>query len=79
MDDGEAVLNYYEPDSQEVQFHTLSGILTVNRKDSLYEMDFPTYELKEIPVTDEMEKSFGVRPIKAVLGLDLIPDSVKLI
>ncbi|MCQ2469944.1 MAG: PhzF family phenazine biosynthesis protein [Ruminococcus sp.] len=35
-------------------------------------MDFPTYELKEIPVTDDMEKAFGVRPIKAVLGLDLI-------
>ena len=35
-------------------------------------MDFPTYELKEIPVTDTMEKAFGVRPIKAVLGIDLI-------
>jgi len=66
------ILNYYEPDSQEVQFRTLSGILTVNRKDSLYEMDFPTYELKEIPVTDEMEKAYGVRPVKAVLGMDLV-------
>ena len=27
---------------------------------------------KEIPVTDDMEKAFGVRPVKAVLGLDLI-------
>ena len=35
-------------------------------------MDFPTYELREIPVTDAMEKAFGVRPIKAVLGLDLV-------
>ena len=35
-------------------------------------MDFPTFELKEIPVTDAMESAFGVRPIKAVLGLDLI-------
>lgn len=66
------ILNYYEPESQEVRFHTLSGILTVNRKNSLYEMDFPTYELKEIPVTDEMEKAFGARPVKAVLGLDLV-------
>lgn len=66
------ILNYYEPESQEVQFDTLSGILTVTRKGSLYEMDFPTYDLKEIPVTDEMEKAFGVRPIKAVLGLDLV-------
>ena len=35
-------------------------------------MSFPTYELREIPVTDEMEKAFGVRPVKAILGLDLI-------
>ena len=35
-------------------------------------MDLPTYELKEIPVTDAMEEAFGVRPVKAVLGLDLV-------
>ena len=66
------ILNYYEPESEVVRFDTLSGVLTVKRKGDLYEMDFPTYELKEIPVTDEMEKAFGVRPIKAVLGMDLI-------
>jgi len=66
------VLNYYEPDSPMVQFNTLSGVLTVKRNGSLYEMDFPTYELKEIPVTDDMENAFGVRPVKAVLGLDLV-------
>lgn len=66
------ILNYYEPDSDEVTFNTLSGKLTIHRKGNLYEMDFPTYELLEIPVTDAMEKAFGVRPIKAVLSLDLV-------
>ena len=66
------ILNFYEPDSRIVQFNTLSGVLTVKRTENLYEMDFPTYELKEIPVTDDMERAFGVRPVKAVLGLDLI-------
>ena len=66
------ILNYYEPESDSVQFNTLSGQLTVIRKGDLYEMDFPTFEYKEIPVTDEMEKAFGVRPVKAVLGLDLV-------
>ena len=66
------ILNYYEPDSQIVQFNTLSGVLTVERTEDLYEMDFPTYELKEIPVTDAMERAYGVRPVKAILGLDLI-------
>ena len=66
------ILNFVEPESSSVSFNTMSGVLTVKRKDDLYEMDFPTYELKEIPVTDDMEKAFGVRPVKAVLGLDLV-------
>ena len=66
------ILNFYESDRQIVQFNTMSGVLTVEKKGDLYEMDFPTYELKEIPVTDAMEQAFGVRPVKAVLGLDLV-------
>ena len=66
------ILNYYEPDVKQVEFNTLSGMLTVARTENLYEMDFPTYELKEVPVTDAMEAAFGSRPIKAVLGIDLV-------
>ncbi len=66
------ILNFYEPHRESVQFRTMSGILTIHRKDGMYEMDFPAYELKEIPVTDAMEQAFGVRPVKAVLGLDLV-------
>ena len=66
------IMNFIEPGSGSVTFHTMSGALTVRRKDTLYEMDFPLYELKEIPVTDDMERAFGARPVKAVLGLDLI-------
>ena len=66
------ILTFYEPDSSIVRFNTLSGVLTVRKKGDLYEMDFPTYPLKEIPVTDEMEQAFGIRPVEAVLGLDLI-------
>ena len=65
------ILNYYEEDRDDVRFNTLSGTLTVKRNGSLYEMDFPTDDLKEIPVTDEMEAAFGVRPVKAILGMDL--------
>ena len=28
--------------------------------------------MKEIPVTDDMERAFGIRPVKAVLGKDLV-------
>jgi predicted PhzF superfamily epimerase YddE/YHI9 len=50
----------------------MSGELTVERKGNLYEMDFPRYELREITVTSDMEAAFGIRPQKAILGLDLI-------
>ena len=66
------ILNFYEKDSDEVRFNTLSGELIIRKRNNRYEMNFPTYQLEEIPVTDEMEKAFGVRPIKAVLGLDLV-------
>ena len=66
------ILNYYDRDSDCVEFNTMSGRLTVTRKGDLYEMDFPTYELQEIPVTDEMEQAFGARPGKALLALDLV-------
>jgi hypothetical protein len=42
----------------------MSGELTVERKGNLYEMDFPRYELREIPVTSDMEAAFGIRPQK---------------
>ena len=66
------ILNYYEKESNEVCFNTLSGELIIKKKDNRYEMNFPTYGLKEIAVTDDMEKAYGVRPVKAVLGLDLV-------
>ena len=66
------ILNYVEPESDVVQFETMSGVLTVTRDGSFYKMDFPTYPLREIHVTDDMEKAFGIRPVKAILGLDLI-------
>lgn len=35
-------------------------------------MDFPAFELHEIPVTDEMEQVFGARPIEAYMDRDLL-------
>ena len=55
------VLNYCESGGDEVRFSTMSGELVVKRRDGLYEMDFPTFELEEIPVTDGMERAFGGR------------------
>lgn len=66
------LFHFYEKNADKICFQTKSGEITVVRKGNLFEMDFPTYTLKEIPVTDAMEEAFGARPVKAVLGLDLI-------
>ena len=65
------LFRFIEPDSRSLRFCSRSGLLTVTRRGDLYEMDFPTYELKEVPVTEEMEQAFGIRPVKALLALDL--------
>ncbi len=66
------ILNYYEKDSSEVVFNTLCGEVKVVRENDLYIMDFPVFELREIPVTDEMTEAFGEKPVKAYLGKDLV-------
>ena len=65
------ILNFYEPHADEVRYTSISGDLSVRRIGDLYELNFPTYALREIPVTDEMARAFGARPEKAILGLDL--------
>ena len=34
------IMNYVEKQLKTIQFDTMSGVLTVNRKDDLYELDF---------------------------------------
>ena len=66
------IMNYYEPEAESVSFDTMSGVLTVVRRGDLYEMDFPAYELKEIPVTDAMTEATGMRPVRAYMGRDML-------
>ncbi|MBQ8161556.1 MAG: PhzF family phenazine biosynthesis protein [Clostridia bacterium] len=67
-----AVLTFLEPERDCVHFSTLSGLLTVRREGKRLRMDFPCVRQSEIPVTEEMEAAFGVRPQKALLGTDLV-------
>lgn len=66
------ITNFVEPNTTIVQFHTLSGTLVVTKKGSLYEMDFPSYELKPVAVTDAMTEALHFRPVEAYLGRDLL-------
>lgn len=66
------ILNYIDKQADKVEFNTLSGKLTVRRVGDMLELDFPTYQLKQIPITGDMARAFGAEPTNAVLGLDLI-------
>lgn len=66
------IMNYYEREAQTVGFSTMSGSLSVKKTGELYEMDFPAYGMKQVPVTDEMEDAIGVRPLEAWMARDLV-------
>jgi len=66
------IMKFIEPERTSVSFDTLSGVLTVLKTGDLYEMDFPAYEMKPVPVTDAMEEAIGVRPLEAFLARDLV-------
>lgn len=66
------ITNFVEPDATSVQFDTLSGVLSVRKEADLYELDFPSYELKPVAVTDAMAEALHFRPVEAHLGRDLL-------
>lgn len=66
------LLRFVEKDCDQISFQTKSGRLIVKKKNDLYEMDMPAYQLKQVPVTAEMEQAIGSRPVEAWIGRDLV-------
>lgn len=66
------ITRFVEPEATHVEFNTVSGVLTVDKKGDLFEMDFPAYKLKETAVTNAMEQALGARPVKAFIARDLV-------
>ncbi len=58
--------------AQRVRFKTQSGDLFVEREGGLLVMDFPAWPGKPIAVTETMSRAFGVRPLEAHAGRDLL-------
>ncbi|HWP80944.1 MAG TPA: PhzF family phenazine biosynthesis protein [Candidatus Acidoferrum sp.] len=63
---------FIRPGRAAIQFFTLSGTLTVEKRGDLFEMDFPAYALTSVPVTDGMAQVIGARPLEAYMGRDLL-------
>ena len=66
------IMNYVETDLQRIEFDTLSGTLIVDRKNDLYEMTFPAYDLKKVEITKEMIDTIGVNVVESYMGRDLL-------
>lgn len=66
------IFHFFEKDSTQIVFSTLSGDLVIHRNGDLFEMEFPAFSLREIPVSDKIADAIGARPQKAYLGEDLL-------
>lgn len=69
---GYVIMNFYDKETENVVFTTLSGDLSVHKKGELYEMDFPAYDLKKVEITNEMIQAIGATPTEAYLARDLL-------
>lgn len=67
------ILNFTEPERKEVHFDTLSGQLTVVKNGDMLSMDFPSFTLRELPVTPEITAALGgATPEKVYFGADTV-------
>ena len=66
------LFNFYETDTDKIDFITQIGRLSVERKGLLYVMDFPAYQYQQLEVTDQMTDAIGVKPLEAYIARDLL-------
>lgn len=67
------IINRFErPECHTICFQTMSGKLAVQKHGELFEMDFPAYELRQIPITNQLEEALGAKPLAAYMGRDLL-------
>lgn len=69
---GFVLMNYYETEQKSITFSTKSGELRVVRHENLYDVSLPAYDLKPVPITEEMIQALGTVPQEAYLGRDLL-------
>ena len=66
------ILTQVEKNLPAVEFETLSGRFTVERRENFFEMNFPAYVPKKIPVTAEMSDAVGAKVSEAYIARDLL-------
>ncbi|MBQ6005039.1 MAG: PhzF family phenazine biosynthesis protein [Selenomonadaceae bacterium] len=66
------ILTQVEKNLPVVEFETLSGRFIVERKGKFFEMNFPAYVPKKIPVTEAMSDAVNAKVLEAYLARDLL-------
>ena len=64
------ILTQIEKNLNAVEFETLRGKFSVVRNENLFEMNFPAYTYKKIPVTEDMSRAIGEKVLEAYLSRD---------
>ena len=65
-------MNEVNPNCNAVSFETISGTLTVNKKNDIYTMDFPSRMPKPITMPVGLETALGCSVLETHLSRDLI-------
>lgn len=66
------ICNFVDKSINNMDFHTMSGILSVKKIDDLYELNFPARKPKHIQITSLMEQAIGVSVQGAYLSRDML-------
>ena len=64
--------NFVTPGETRFVFDTLSGELVCEKRGDMYELDFPAYDMRPVPVTPEMERAIGAPVRAAWMARDLV-------
>jgi PhzF family phenazine biosynthesis protein len=66
------LMNYADPSMKKVDFHTMSGVLTVEREGDLYSMNFPSRKPVPCEIPDLLEKALGTKVYETHVARDLL-------
>lgn len=66
------ILTEVEPDLQSISFHTMSGVLTVEKNGDWFTMHFPTRAPKPVEIPELLEKALGCKVLECTLSRDLV-------
>lgn len=66
------ISSFVDKNADNMDFHTMSGVLSVKKIGELYEMDFPARKPKPIQITSLMGQAIGVPVLEAHLSRDML-------